>query len=213
MAITILPPGVPRRKRFFDLLLTVPGLLLVSPLLVLLALLVWAVDGRPVFFLQQRPGLNNKLFYVYKFRTMRTAYDEQGRPLPDGQRISPLGRFLRATSLDELPELINVLRGEMSLVGPRPLFAHYLERYSPEQLRRHAVLPGITGWAQVNGRNLISWDEKFRLDVWYVDHWTLGLDIKILALTLWKVFRREGINQPGQATVEEFMGPQTRPPQ
>lgn len=137
---------------------------------------------------------------------MREAYDANGNLLPDAQRLTPLGRFLRATSLDELPELFNVLRGEMSLVGPRPLLVAYLERYTPEQMRRHDVLPGITGWAQVNGRNALSWEDKFRLDVWYVDHWSLWLDLKILVLTVWKVLRREGINQPGQATMEEFMG-------
>jgi lipopolysaccharide/colanic/teichoic acid biosynthesis glycosyltransferase len=135
---------------------------------------------------------------------MRTASTPDGAPLPDAERLSRLGRFLRATSLDELPELINVLRGEMSLVGPRPLLVAYLERYSPEQARRHLVLPGITGWAQINGRNALSWEEKFRLDVWYVDHWSLRLDLKILMLTFWKVLKREGISQPGSATAEEF---------
>jgi lipopolysaccharide/colanic/teichoic acid biosynthesis glycosyltransferase len=137
---------------------------------------------------------------------MNNARDKQGNLLPDEQRLTRLGRFLRSSSLDELPELFNVLRGEMSLVGPRPLFKHYLERYSPEQARRHEVLPGITGWAQVNGRNALDWEEKFRLDVWYVDNWSFGLDLKILLLTLWKVIKREGISQPGHATAEEFMG-------
>jgi sugar transferase EpsL len=157
-------------------------------------------------FRQPRAGLRGAVFYIYKFRTMREIYDEQGRLLPDDRRISKLGKFLRAASLDELPELINVLRGEMSLVGPRPLLARYLERYNPEQMRRHQTLPGITGWAQINGRNTLTWEDRFQLDVWYVDHWSFGLDIKILALTLWKVIKREGISEPGQVTMTEFMG-------
>ena len=146
------------------------------------------------------------LFTLNKFRTMTEQRDQQGNLLPDAERLTALGRFLRSTSLDELPELINVIRGEMSLVGPRPLFKHYLERYSHEQARRHHVYPGITGWAQTNGRNAVDWDDKFRMDIWYVDHWTIGLDIKILWLTIWKVLRREGISQPGHATAEEFQG-------
>jgi lipopolysaccharide/colanic/teichoic acid biosynthesis glycosyltransferase len=141
---------------------------------------------------------------------MNEARDPHGNLLPDAQRLTRLGRFLRSSSLDELPELVNVLRGEMSIVGPRPLFKHYLERYSPEQARRHEVLPGITGWAQVNGRNALDWEEKFRLDVWYVDNWSFWLDMKILLLTLWKVIKREGISQPGHATAEEFMGSRWR---
>jgi sugar transferase EpsL len=206
MSARLLPRGVPVRKRLFDLLISVPGLILLSPILAAVTLVVWRKEGRPIFFRQERPGLNSELFSMFKFRTMRNLIDRHGNELPDAARLSPLGRFLRATSLDELPELLNVVRGEMSLVGPRPLFAKYLSRYSPEQARRHEVLPGITGWAQINGRNALSWEDKFRLDVWYVDHWSLGLDIKILALTVWKVFRREGINQPGQATAEEFKG-------
>jgi lipopolysaccharide/colanic/teichoic acid biosynthesis glycosyltransferase len=194
------------RKRLFDLALTLPGFLLISPLLGVLALLVWLVDGAPVFFCQPRPGFKGKIFTNLKFRTMRNQYDPQGRLLPDDQRLSRLGKFLRATSLDELPELINILRGEMSLVGPRPLLVKYLERYSPEQMRRHDVLPGMTGWAQIHGRNALSWEEKFSLDVWYVDHWSLRLDVRILLLTFWKVIRREGITEPGQATVSEFTG-------
>lgn len=172
----------------------------------IVAVLVRIVHGKPVLFRQNRPGYQSSLFTVYKFRTMNNARDKQGNLLPDEQRLTRLGRFLRSSSLDELPELFNVLRGEMSLVGPRPLFKHYLERYSPEQARRHEVLPGITGWAQVNGRNALDWEEKFRLDVWYVDNWSFGLDLKILLLTLWKVIKREGISQPGHATAEEFMG-------
>ena len=197
---------IPIRKRIFDLLLTIPGLVLVSPVLAIVALLLLILEGRPVFFRQPRGGFNGKTFYIYKFRTMREAFDRHGAPLPDEKRISRLGKFLRATSLDELPELMNVLRGEMSLVGPRPLMASYLERYSKEQMRRHEALPGITGWAQINGRNAVSWEERFALDVWYVDHWSLKLDIKILALTLTKVIQREGISEPGHATMTEFLG-------
>jgi lipopolysaccharide/colanic/teichoic acid biosynthesis glycosyltransferase len=200
------PKGIPYAKRLFDLAFTIPGFILISPLLGAIALLVRRVHGRPVIFYQQRPGYHGKPFMIYKFRTMREVYDEQGQPLPDEQRLTRLGRFLRSASLDELPELMNVIRGEMSLVGPRPLLMQYLERYSPEQMRRHDVLPGITGWAQVNGRNALTWEDKFRLDVWYVDHWSLRLDLKILLLSLSKVIRREGISQPGQATAAEFMG-------
>jgi sugar transferase EpsL len=202
----LLPPGVPVTKRFFDLLTTSLGLVIISPLLGILALITLLTEGRPVMFRQPRAGLRGAVFYIYKFRTMREIYDEQGRLLPDDRRISKLGKFLRAASLDELPELINVLRGEMSLVGPRPLLARYLERYNPEQMRRHQTLPGITGWAQINGRNTLTWEDRFQLDVWYVDHWSFGLDIKILALTLWKVIKREGISEPGQVTMTEFMG-------
>ncbi len=206
MSAALFPRGVPLAKRLFDLLLTLPGLILISPLMLLTAALVAVSLGRPVIFRQQRPGKDGRIFTLYKFRSMRDAFDSQGQPLPDGQRLTALGRFLRKSSLDELPELVNVLRGEMSLVGPRPLLVQYLDRYTPEQARRHAVLPGITGWAQVNGRNALSWEDKFRLDVWYVDHWSLWLDIKILAITLWKVVRREGISQPGQETASEFLG-------
>ncbi len=198
--------GIPLSKRIFDLTLTIPGLLLLSPVMVVIALLVWIAHGWPIFFTQVRPGYRGKLFRLYKFRTMKDSRDAEGNLLPDEQRLTPLGRFLRSTSLDELPELFNVLRGEMSLVGPRPLLVQYLERYSPEQARRHDVLPGITGWAQINGRNILTWPDKFRLDVWYVDNWSLWLDIKILALTFWIVLKREGISQPGHATAEEFMG-------
>lgn len=198
--------NVPWSKRGFDLLLTLPGLVFISPILLIVALLIWATEGKPVLFRQARPGLNGKIFNLYKFRTMRNATGGDGKPLPDAERISTLGRFLRSTSLDELPELFNVLRGEMSLVGPRPLLVAYLDRYTVEQARRHAVLPGITGWAQINGRNALEWEEKFSLDLWYVDHWSLWLDIRILAATFWKVVRREGISAPGEATTQEFMG-------
>jgi lipopolysaccharide/colanic/teichoic acid biosynthesis glycosyltransferase len=193
-------------KRLFDLLISLLLLILLSPVMLVVAALVRVKLGKPVLFSQERPGLHGKLFRLYKFRTMRDAYDDQGKLLPDEQRLTKFGRFLRASSLDELPELVNVLKGEMSLVGPRPLLVAYLERYTPEQARRHEALPGITGWAQVNGRNALTWEDKFRLDVWYVDHQSLWLDIKILFLTLWKAFKREGINAPGSATAPEFMG-------
>lgn len=204
--MNLLPPGVPITKRLLDLILSSIGLLIISPLLLLIVLLVLIDHGRPVFFRQRRGGYRGDPFEVYKFRTMNQTRGHQGNLLPDEQRLTRLGRFLRSTSLDELPELINVVKGEMSLVGPRPLFYHYKERYSPEQARRHDALPGITGWAQINGRNALTWEDKFRLDVWYVDHWSLRLDLKILALTLWKVLTREGISQPGHATAEEFLG-------
>jgi len=200
------PPGAPISKRLFDLLAASLGLLVISPVLLAVAILVRIYHGSPVLFGQKRPGLHGQPFRIFKFRTMTDARAADGSPLPDEQRLTRLGRFLRASSLDELPELFNVLRGEMSLVGPRPLLMQYLERYSPEQSRRHDVLPGITGWVQVNGRNALTWEDKFRLDVWYVDHWSFWLDLKILFLTVSKVFKREGISQPGHATMEEFMG-------
>jgi sugar transferase EpsL len=175
-------------------------------LLIVISLVILIQIGRPVLFIQMRPGLNGKPFYMYKFRTMTDETDEQGNLLPDELRLTRLGKFLRSTSLDELPELFNVIKGDMSLVGPRPLLMQYLERYTPEQARRHEVKPGITGWAQINGRNAITWEEKFVLDVWYVDNWSLWLDMKILAMTLVKVFRREGISAEGEATMPEFMG-------
>ena len=193
-------------KRALDLILTAPALLALTLVLVALALLVRLKIGTSVLFLQRRPGLHSKPFAMLKFRTMTDARDKNGKMLPDDQRLTRLGRFLRATSLDELPELFNVLKGDMSLVGPRPLLMEYLDRYTPEQARRHEVKPGITGWAQVNGRNALSWQDKFALDVWYVDHVSLWLDLKILALTVWKILKREGISQPGQATMSEFMG-------
>lgn len=193
-------------KRTIDVVVSITLLVCLIPVLIGVAVLVWLAMGLPVFYRQQRPGLHGQPFTLYKFRTMTDARDAQGRLLPDAQRLTRFGRFLRSTSLDELPELFNVLKGEMSLVGPRPLLMEYLERYTPEQMRRHAVRPGITGWAQINGRNALSWEQKFALDVWYVDHQSLWLDLKILALTLWKIIKREGINQPGQATMEEFRG-------
>ena len=200
-------PHVPISKRLFDLVLTIPGLIVLSPVLAAIALIQLAADGSPVLFRQRRPGLGGDIFTLYKFRSMRAAtHDEEGNPIPDADRISPLGRFLRRSSLDELPELFNVLRGEMSLVGPRPLLVAYLDRYNEEQARRHDVLPGITGWAQVNGRNLISWEEKFKLDVWYVDNWSIWLDIRILATTLVKAIKREGISPQDGEITGEFMG-------
>lgn len=196
-------------KRMLDLFVSGLGLLVLSPLLILISLAVLIFHGRPILFHQNRPGLAGKPFRILKFRTMIDKTDELGRMLPDGERITRLGMFLRAYSLDELPELVNVLRGEMSLVGPRPLLMQYLDRYTPEQARRNDVLPGITGWAQINGRNTLTWEDKFNLDIWYVDHWSFGLDIRILLLTIWKAIKREGINQPGQATAEEFMGSQS----
>lgn len=193
-------------KRVVDLVLTLPALILLAPLIFLLALLIRRELGAPVFFRQERPGKDGALFTIVKFRTMNDQTDAAGVLLPDEARLTGLGRFLRRTSLDELPELFNVLRGEMSLVGPRPLLARYLPLYTPAQMRRHAVRPGISGWAQVNGRNALTWEEKFALDTWYVDHQSLALDLKILFLTVWKTFAQEGISQPGHATMEEFDG-------
>ena len=193
-------------KRAFDMIISFLGLIILSPLFLVLALLVRVNLGAPVFFRQERPGLHEKIFRLYKFRSMRDAVDKSGNELPDEQRLSKFGSLLRASSLDELPELFNVLKGDMSLVGPRPLLVKYIPLYSPEQHRRHDVLPGITGWAQIHGRNAISWEEKFRLDVWYVDHWSLWLDLKILFMTVKKVFIHEGISAENQATTEEFHG-------
>ena len=193
-------------KRTFDVIVSALGLILLSPLLLVLALLVRINLGAPVFFRQERPGLHEKIFMLCKFRSMKNATDSKGNPLPDEKRLSRFGKILRASSLDELPELFNVLKGEMSLVGPRPLLVKYLELYSPEQHRRHEVLPGITGWAQVNGRNAVGWEDRFRMDVWYVDHWTPWLDLKILFMTVKKVFIHEGISAENQATMEEFKG-------
>jgi sugar transferase EpsL len=195
-------------KRLMDCLVAGLGILMLSPLLILIAVLVRTRLGSPVLFRQVRPGLNGRPFTILKFRTMTDARDREGKLLPDRERITALGRFLRATSLDELPELWNVLRGDMSLVGPRPLFMEYLPLYTPEQARRHEVRPGITGWAQVNGRNAISWEDKFRLDVWYVDNQSLWLDIRILFLTLARVVTGSGVSAPGEATMHRFTGTQ-----
>lgn len=193
-------------KRLFDFLVSLIGLLLLWPLLLTVAVLIRIKLGSPIFFRQQRPGLHETPFFVYKFRTMRNSVDADGVMLADDQRMAKLGTFLRTTSLDELPELWNVLKGEMSLVGPRPLLMEYLPLYTAKQARRHEVKPGITGWAQVNGRNSIGWEEKFELDIWYVNHQNCLLDLKILFMTLSKVLRRDGIAQLGHVTVEPFRG-------
>lgn len=193
-------------KRLIDIIISAIFLLVFSPVLCLLCLAVRYYLGSPIFFTQLRPGLNGKPFKLIKFRTMTDAVDGQGQLLPDELRLTRLGRFLRSTSLDELPELWNVLKGEMSLVGPRPLLMDYLPLYNDEQRRRHLVRPGLTGWAQINGRNAISWEEKFKLDVWYVAHQSFILDLKILCLTVYKVFRREGIHAEGEATMGRFQG-------
>jgi len=193
-------------KPFLDRFIALVALVILSPVFAVIYILVWRNMGRPVFFGQERPGLGGKTFTMYKFRSMTDDQDSKGKLLPDYRRIVPVGNFLRRTSLDELPELINVIKGEMSLVGPRPLLKSYLPRYSPEQFRRHNVRPGITGWAQVNGRNAIDWEKKFELDVWYVDNLSLWLDIKILFLTFWKVFTREGINNQEELPMPEFLG-------
>jgi lipopolysaccharide/colanic/teichoic acid biosynthesis glycosyltransferase len=193
-------------KRFMDLVVAALALGLLLPMLLVVAVMIRVKLGSPVFFRQIRPGLDGKPFEIIKFRTMRDAFDSEGNALPDKDRLTPLGRFLRAASVDELPELWNVLKGEMSLVGPRPLLMEYLPLYTPEQARRHELRPGITGWAQVNGRNAIAWEEKFRLDVWYVDHRSFGLDLKILFLTIKMVLIRDGISADGHATMPPFRG-------
>ena len=196
-------------KRIIDILGAGLGLLLFSPVLAIVAYKISREMGSPVLFRQTRPGREGKPFQMIKFRTMRDAIDADGRPLRDTERLTKLGRFLRSSSLDELPELWNVLKGEMSLVGPRPLLMEYLPLYSPEQSRRHEVRPGVTGWAQVNGRNAISWEEKFALDVWYVENQSLWLDLKIILLTFRKVIRRDGISAAGEATMPKFTGPKS----
>lgn len=193
-------------KRVIDLILVTSAIIMLAPVMLLLAILVRLKLDSPILFRQQRPGLNGRPFTIFKFRTMADSRDQSGSLLPDEERLLPFGRFLRSTSLDELPELFNVLKGDMSLVGPRPLLPQYLDRYTPEQARRHELKPGITGWAQINGRNAITWEDKFRLDVWYVDNLSLRLDMKIIALTAWRIITREGISQPGHATAEEFKG-------
>jgi lipopolysaccharide/colanic/teichoic acid biosynthesis glycosyltransferase len=193
-------------KRIIDIVGASIGLLVFAPLLCVVCWRIRKEMGAPVFFRQTRPGRNSVLFDMIKFRTMRHAVDADGTPLPDAERLTRLGKFLRSSSIDELPGLWNVLKGDMSLVGPRPLLKEYLPLYSPRQSRRHEVRPGVTGWAQVNGRNAISWDEKFELDIWYVDNRTLWLDVKIICLTLRKVFKREGISAVGEATMPKFKG-------
>jgi lipopolysaccharide/colanic/teichoic acid biosynthesis glycosyltransferase len=193
-------------KRATDIVAALLGLVLLSPVLLIVALLVRRKLGRPVLFRQKRPGLHGRPFLMCKFRTMTDERDDQGNPVPDEQRLTRFGRRLRSTSLDELPELLNVLKGEMSLVGPRPLRMHYLPRYNQRQARRHDVKPGITGWAMVNGRNSTTWEERFELDVWYVDHWSYWLDLRILCRTIWTVVRREGVNPEGDGIMPDFMG-------
>lgn len=196
----------PRLKRFVDVVGAGIAIACTAPVLVAVGAAVRVSLGRPVLFRQERPGKDGRPFTLIKFRTMRDAYDRAGRPLPDHERLTSVGRWLRATSLDELPELWNVLRGDMSLVGPRPLLMQYLSRYTPEQARRHEVKPGITGWAQVNGRNALTWDEKFALDVWYVDHQSLALDLYILLRTVIAVLRRDGIDHAADQPMPEFLG-------
>lgn len=193
-------------KRIFDFTASLCGLILLLPILIVVALLIRLNLGSPIFFTQDRVGKNNKVFKMIKFRSMKDGVDKNGNLLPDEMRLTKFGKILRSTSLDELPELINVLKGDMSLIGPRPLLVDYLPLYNEDQVRRHNALPGLTGWAQINGRNNLSWNEKFNLDVWYVDNWSLVLDIKILFLTIYKVFKREGISQDGNVTMERFNG-------
>jgi sugar transferase EpsL len=193
-------------KRIFDFSAALLALLFIWPILLIIYILLRISIGSPVLFRQMRPGLKGAPFTIYKFRTMADTRDSSDQLLPDKDRITSVGQFLRSSSLDELPELLNVLKGDMSLVGPRPLIMRYLERYSPEQARRNDAVPGITGWAQINGRNDLSWEEKFKLDVWYVDHCSFKLDVSIFVKTFWKVFRREGISREGHFSSPEFMG-------
>jgi len=197
---------MPLSKRIFDLVAASIGLLILSPIFLIITLLVSIFIGTPILFRQLRPGYKARPFYIYKFRTMTDARDANGNLLPDSERLTHFGCFLRSLSLDELPEIYNILRGDMSLVGPRPLITEYLPLYSAEQMRRHAAFPGLTGWAQINGRNAIDWPTRFALDVWYVDHRSFWLDIQIILKTIWKVIKRENVNQPGQATIEFFTG-------
>lgn len=193
-------------KRTFDIIAALGGLIVFSPIILVVAILVRINLGSPILFTQDRVGKDNKIFKMMKFRSMKDVKDKNGNLLPDSERLTKFGKILRSTSLDELPELINVLKGDMSLIGPRPLLVEYLPLYSKRQLKRHEVLPGLTGWAQVNGRNSISWTQKFELDVYYVENWSLKLDLKIFFLTIYKIFKRDGINQEGEATSESFNG-------
>ncbi len=193
-------------KRAFDIIAALGGLIVFSPVMIVVAIMVRIKLGSPILFTQDRVGKNNKIFKMMKFRTMKDGVDKNGNLLPDSERLTSFGKMLRSTSLDELPELINILKGDMSLIGPRPLLVEYLPLYSEEQKRRHNVLPGLTGWAQINGRNALSWNEKFKLDIFYVDNWSLGLDFKIFFLTFYKLFKRDGINQEGMATTVKFDG-------
>lgn len=193
-------------KRLVDIVFSSIALLILLPVFIVLILVLYFLNCRPVFFTQARPGYGQHIFHIYKFRSMNDNRDEKGQLLPDAQRLTPFGKFIRKTSVDELPSLLNVLKGDLSLVGPRPLLVEYLPLYSPEQARRHTVKPGITGWAQVNGRNAISWQQKFELDTWYVDNQSFWLDIKIILLTIKKVFTQSDINEKGEATMTKFTG-------
>lgn len=193
-------------KRVFDLTFAGVLIVLLMPILIIIGVAVAANMGRPVFFQQLRAGLNGRPFYMYKFRTMTNTCDENGILLPPDERITAFGRFLRSTSFDELPELFNIIKGDMSMVGPRPLILKYLDRYTPEERRRHEVKPGLTGWAQINGRNAITWEERFALDIWYVDNHSLWLDIKIIVLTIWKVLTRQGVSSSEDISMPEYMG-------
>jgi sugar transferase EpsL len=197
---------VPLSKRLFDLTLSAILVVLLLPVFFLLAILVLLFIGPPVLFRQERPGYRGSPFIILKFRSMTGASDDSAQEPDDDVRLTPFGRLMRSLSLDELPELLNIVRGEMSFVGPRPLLMQYLPLYSREQMRRHEAYPGLTGWSQIHGRNILDWKSRFELDVWYVDHWSFWLDMKILILTVWKVLKREGINQPGTATKEYFTG-------
>ena len=191
-------------KRVLDIVIVIPSLILIGPITCVVAFMLRLKIGRPVLFKQLRPGLYGKPFRVNKFRTMLDLRDEKGDLLPDAERLTSFGKILRSTSMDELPEILNIIKGEMSLVGPRPLLMQYLDRYTPEQSRRHEVKPGITGWAQINGRNAITWEQKFKYDIWYVDHLSFNLDLKIIIMTIWKILKREGISQPDHVTAKEF---------
>ena len=197
---------MPFSKRLFDITFALIALVVLSPIILVTAILVRVFLGTPIIFKQQRPGFKGRPFIIYKFRSMVDRFTSAGDLVKDGERLTRFGRLLRILSLDELPELFNILRGEMSFVGPRPLLMEYLPLYSTEQARRHEVIPGLTGWAQVNGRNAIDWPTRFKMDVWYVDHWSFWLDVRIIFLTIWKVISREGVNQEGQSTVEYFKG-------
>lgn len=198
-------------KRFLDLIISIPAYFALSPLICYIGLFIRLMMGKGIFFKQIRPGLHSQPFAIYKFRTMKKVFDKNGNLLPDADRITRFGMFLRSTSLDELPAILNVIRGDMSIVGPRPLLTQYLDLYTPEQYRRHEVKPGITGWAQINGRNAITWEQKFEYDVWYVDNQSIRLDFKILGLTIGKILKREGISQPGHVTAEAFKGITQKP--
>lgn len=195
-------------KRLIDVTAAGLGLLVLWPVMLAIALAIRAKTGGPAMFTQERVGRHGRIFHIYKFRTMTDGRDADGRLLPDEERLFPLGKLLRSLSLDELPQFLNVLKGELSLVGPRPLLVRYIPRYTPEQNRRHEVMPGITGWAQVNGRNAITWEKRFELDVWYVDNWSLGLDLRIMAMTAAKIFKRADVSHDGHVTMPEFMGTQ-----